>query len=265
MNIIQAVILGLIQGLTEFLPISSSAHLIIFPRIFNWPEHTLTFDLVLHLGTLLAVIIYFYKKIYELLRPIFKRDVASRERSVRVVFNIFLSTLAVIPMYLIIKLTGVDFHEFSIVTVLMLILLGIPMITLSSIKGRGLSYFDLNNSGALKLGLAQSLALISGLSRSGITILTGLLLGLKKSEASEYSFLISIPVILGAFVLDLVTLRSTSQIEPIATIIIGGICSFIGGFIAISFLMRYLNTHSLAVFGYYRIILAIILIFLFFI
>ena len=264
MNVIQAIILGLVQGVTEYLPVSSSAHLVIVPAIFGWATHPLSFDLWIHAGTLIAIILFFRKKIYKLCVSIFSRDPDSRKTSRLAVRNLIISTIAVIPLYILIDKYGGILHDFSPITIFMLILFGIFMIAISYRKEGIKKYTDLTIFQAALIGLAQSLALISGVSRSGITIMAALMIGLKKNEANEYSFLSSIPVILGGFALDLLTVKSIAFAEPWYIYAVGISTSFIGGFIAIKFLMDYLNKHSLAVFGYYRILLGIILLAVFF-
>lgn len=265
MNILQAIILGLVQGITEYLPVSSSAHLVIVPAIFGWAQHSLSFDLMLHLGTLLAIIIYFREKLLIIITSIFSKDTNSRGRSISIIKNLAISTLAVVPLYIFIYKFGDFLHDFSVITVIALIFFGILMIATQYLKTGDKKYINLTIFQAALIGFAQSIALITGVSRSGITIMTALAIGLKREEASEYSFLASIPVILGGFVLDLFTTNFTVfNDNPWYIYVIGIITAFLGGFIAIKFLMNYLNNHSLAGFGYYRIILGVILLAIFF-
>jgi undecaprenyl-diphosphatase len=266
MNIFIALFLGLVQGLTEYLPISSSAHLIIFPRLFNWPENSLAFDVFLHIGTLLAILIYFRKKILSMIRSLLSGEDESNQGERHTVTLLIISTLFIVPLFLIINKFGSIFHEFSIITIIMLIGFGIPMIFIDSAYKRNKKHYaTMTLRAAAFIGFAQSLAQISGVSRSGITIMAAMVLGLKKDQAKEYSFLVSIPVILASVVFELIDIMKTPINESMQMIFAGIVASFIGGYLAIHFLMNYLNNHSLAIFGYYRIILAIILILLFFI
>jgi undecaprenyl-diphosphatase len=142
---------------------------------------------------------------------------------------------------------------------------GIPMIFIDSVYKRNTEqYKTLKITQAIFIGVAQSIALISGVSRSGITIMAALMIGLSKDEAKEYSFLASIPVILGSFLIEALDVIHSPLPESIPVVITGIIFSFIGGYIAIKFFMDYLSKHSLRIFGIYRIALAVILYFMFF-
>ena len=266
MNLFIALFLGLIQGLTEYLPISSSAHLVILPRLFNWPSNSLAFDVFLHIGTLLAILIYFRKKLLSMAKSlVLGEDISSRGER-RTVALLIISTICIAPIFLVINKFGTTFHDFSPITIIMLIGFGIPMVFIDSTYKRNKKGFaTMTFKAAALIGFAQSLAQISGVSRSGITIMTAMVLGLKKDAAKEYSFLVSIPVIVASVIFEIIDVMKTPINESIQMIIIGVFASFIGGYMAIHFLMRYLSNHSLAIFGYYRIILAIILVLLFFI
>lgn len=254
MDTIEAIILGILQGLTEFIPVSSSGHLVIGQYFFNGSSDHLFLEWV-NIGTFLALLIYFRRRIIAI-----ARDVVIY-RQYRMALNIFITA---VPAGLI-GFFGGDFiastHFFnSIVTVICaLVLVGVLMIVLdrlpktSTVDDGG----ELPPPRALTVGMIQILALIPGVSRSGSTIIAGRLMGLPGAKAAEYSFLVSLPIMLG------VTLKLIlgsderayffAHLEPV---ILGNIAAFISGILAVGFLMRYLSAHSLAVFGWYRIGLA---------
>lgn len=261
MSIIQALLLGLVQGLTEFIPVSSSGHLVIFPSLFGWQEHSITFDIIVHLATLLAVLVFFRKKLYKTFIDIFSKDKDSRQESFSLIRNLFLGTVPVLIFYLIFgDLIENQFKSLYVITVTLLIL-GILLIKSDLVfkKNPTTSINKLTTKQSLIIGIFQSLSLIRGTSRSGISILAGGFMGLDKKEATEFAFLLSIPAIgssLGKIFLDIDQINFSAEA---GALIVGFIAAFISGLLAINFLIKYLKTKDLAVFGYYRIILAIFL------
>ncbi len=256
MNIIEAIILGAIQGLTEFIPISSSGHLVIAQFFMNGASDHLFIEWI-NLGTVLALIIFFRKRILDLIqRVIVKRDY-------RLALNII---IAMIPAGLAgFFLAGfIESNPFfgSIWTVVVtLTIVGILLIVLEKLPR--LSNVDentLSKKRALSIGLAQVLALIPGTSRSGSTIITGRLMGLSRASAAEFSFLVSIPIMLGVIAKLLIkSADRTYLINNFTTLLIGNVVAFMCGMIAIGFLMRFLEKKNLTVFGWYRVGLAIII------
>lgn len=257
MSILDAIILGLIQGLTEFIPISSSGHLVIAQYFMTGASEHLFLEWI-NIGTVLALLIYFRKRIWNILTGIV------RERDYRLATNLI---IAMIPAGLVGFLFA-DFIESAaffgsvwtvvatlfIVGVLMVVLERLPK--LSPVKDA----VDLPKSRALTIGLAQVLALIPGTSRSGSTIIAGRLMGLNAARAAEFSFLVSIPIMLG--VLLKVSIKASDRayfLDNAAAIIVGNVFALISGLIAVGFLMRYLEKHGLALFGWYRIGLASVL------
>jgi undecaprenyl-diphosphatase len=233
-TILQAIVLGIVQGLTEFLPISSSGHLIIVPWLFNWhvlldnPSLNKTFDVALHLGTFVAVVIYFWREIGRLLaawaRSIGKRSLADPEA--RLAWLLIASTGV---MYLIDHIAKLD---------------------------RDLS--SLRWPGALAIGIAQAFALCPGVSRSGITMMTGLVLRLDRESAARYSFLMSIPVIGGAAAYKALEVARDGLPPNTATPFAAGIASAaVSGIVAIWFTLAYLKRHNFNIFVLYRIVLGV--------
>jgi undecaprenyl-diphosphatase len=261
MTLTQAIILGLVQGIGEFLPISSSAHLIIIPELFNFPDPGLTFDIALHLGTLLAILAYFWKDWLIILGLAFRKSSrhTTKDDSVYQKNILWLIVIATIPGaiigFLLEKQAETIFRN------------PILIATTLSLAG-GLLYFadktnrhkkDLGNIGkkeALIIGLSQAFAIIPGISRSGATITSSLLLGLDRISAARFSFLMSAPIIFGAVLLkfgDFLRNAGTNEI-------IGVLVAALSGYIAIAWLMKFIEKVSYKIFFWYRISLAIIII-----
>jgi undecaprenyl-diphosphatase len=255
MLIITTIILGLIQGLTEFIPVSSSGHLIIGQTLLGVGSDHLFLEFI-NFGTLVALLVFFRKRIVNILVDIFKN------RNYRLARNIIITS---IPAGIIGLLSAkyIESHDFfnSLITVTVsLAIVGTLMILAEKLpKASPVKDGEhLSKSRALIIGLAQTVALVPGVSRSGATILSARFLGLKPAEAAEYSFLASIPVMLGVtaktFVSDHAYLNA-----HLGTLALSNLVAFISGMIAIGFLMKYLQKHSLAIFGWYRVVLAAVL------
>lgn len=244
----EAIILGIIQGITEFLPVSSTAHLILIPRFLGWQGtvNSLTFDIALHAGTLLAVLTFFFKEWARLIL---------HERRL-----LLFIAIATIPAGIAgIFLEDVVEHQFRspYLIAMSLCLIGIFMFITDRFSGRrGISNLNLKDS--LIIGIFQALALIPGVSRSGITIGAGFLIGLSREDAARFSFLLSTPVIAGATLLGLKKVIEEPQIDY-GLFIYGMGTSFIAGLMAIGFLMKYLQRHRIDIFVYYRILLALLI------
>lgn len=256
MSVLEAIILGIVQGLTEFIPVSSSGHLVITQWLFGSRIDHL-FIQVLDFGTLFALIIYFWPKLIDLARRIFIRH------DYRLAKNIIITC---IPAGLLGLLLG-DFIQSSTVLVsplvvaLMLALVGILMIVVDKLpkKSARETGADLSPRRALIIGVAQAFALVPGVSRSGSTILASRIMGLNPKAAAEYSFMVSIPIMLG--LITKLLLKSSDRAYIMAhfeNVLVANIAAFITAIIAIHFLMTYLSRHGLALFGWYRLGLAAI-------
>lgn len=263
---LQALILGIVQGLTEFLPISSSAHLILFPWFFGWRNtliDTLTFDVALHAGTLLAILLYFFADWVKLSKG-FLRILATRRVEgfqERLILYIILATVpAALVGLLLQKVVEENFRNPLLIS-LPLIVVSLVMIFAErrSHPSHPLERITLKDS--FTIGLAQAIALLPGVSRSGITITTGLLQGYDREAATRFSFLLSTPAIAGAAILHLRHLFSGDILQDGAVFAIGFLSSAISGYLAIAFLMQYLRKHTLNVFAGYRLGLAVFIIF----
>jgi undecaprenyl-diphosphatase len=255
MLIIQAIILGLIQGFTEFIPISSSGHLIIAQVFLSGASDHLFLEFI-NLGTLLALLVFFRRRIIAIIKDIFVH------RKYRLARNIIITSIpAGIIGFASAKFIESNAFFGSLVTVAVtLFVVGMIMVLVEKLP-RAAEVKDgehLSGWRALIIGLAQTVALIPGVSRSGATILSARFLGLKPAEAAEYSFLASIPVMLG--VTAKVFLSDHAYLSAhLGTLVLSNLVAFVAGMLAIGFLMRYLQRHSLAIFGWYRIGLAVVL------
>ncbi len=246
----EAIILGIVQGLTEFLPVSSTAHLILLPWIFNWhgDVDTLTFDIALHGGTLLALLACFYKDWI---------DLFLRKR--RLLSYIIIGSIPAGIAGLLLN-NFVEHHLRSPLLIsIMLILVGFVMLVAERIcKYRNQD--SINISDSIFIGIAQALAIIPGVSRSGITISAGLFKGLQRDVAARFSFLLSTPIIGGALLLHIRKAITNYAVYDLQLFLWGFIASFLTGYIAIKFLLAFLKKYPLNIFVYYRFALAVVII-----
>ncbi len=268
---IESIILGVVQGLTEFLPISSTAHLVILPDLFNWNSpllNSLTFDVALHLGTLLAVVGYFYKDTVDLIsgfvRGLYKRDFGADAKT-RFSYLVFLGTIpAGFFGVLLEKWVETKFRTPAVLATT-LIVIGIVMWYAEKRAKRMKKTDSMTVKDALIIGFSQALALVPGTSRSGITISSGLFLGYDREDAARFSFLLSIPVIAGAAILKLRVFFHGIPADDVAPLAFGTIFSALFGFLAIKYFMKYLQRHTLNVFVWYRFLFAAVIIIFFYI
>jgi len=253
MRLFQTIILGIIQGATEFIPISSSGHLVLIREFFGWYDAGLALDIMLHLATLLAVLFYFRKKIWGMIIGLWRK-----EREAWQLFGgiVFATCPAVLVGFLGADLVEKYFRGAGAVGVLM-ILVGIIFILVErhqkkqqAVKSAEvLTWVDY-----LWIGLAQAIAILPGVSRSGSTIAAGMRRKMSRKQAAEFSFFLSIPAIFGAGFYDLLKHRQDFEIIP-SSFLAGFIASFAVGYLSIRFLIRYLKTHNLNIFAYYLFIL----------
>jgi len=264
MNPLHALVLGALQGFTEVLPISSSAHLILVPWLLKWPESGLTFDVALHLGTFIALTVYFRRDIIEL---IFNTFDAIRTRSLdtpakRLPFLIVATT---IPAAIIGKLfeqqVEETFRANPLLIASFLIIFGLILGSVDMFGRKRRALDEIKTSNALLIGLLQCLALIPGVSRSGITITGGLLLGFTRESAARFSFLISLPIVAGAALLKAVHIfKHGIPAGEGLPMLVGIAASAITGYISVAFLLRFVQKRSLAPFVWYRVIIGGVLI-----
>lgn len=258
MSIFKAIILGIIQGIAEFLPISSSAHLILFPYLFGWEESGLAFDVALHFGTMMAVLVVFFKDWWNLFIGAIK-DVKDKKKSTNGKMFWYL-VVATIPAALAGLLLD-DVIETVIRNNIWIIATALAIMGLLIFLGdkwaskhykKEIAFENISLKQALLIGISQAFAVIPGFSRSGTTILAGRLMGISKEAITKFTFLLSVPVICGATILKVGDLSLTKEV------IIGIISSFAAGLLTIKFLLNYIKKHDFSVFAFYRVILAII-------
>ena len=261
----QALILGILQGLTEFLPVSSSAHLILFPWMLQWNHpliDSLIFDVALHAGTLIAILWYFWVDWLNLIKGFFRILIHRRihDSPDRLILYILLASFpAGIAGLFLEKLIEGSFRNPALIVV-PLIIVSFIMILAEKKAERVRTLPQISLKDSFLIGTAQALALFPGVSRSGITITTGLFLGYNREAATRFSFLLSTPAIGGAALLQSRHLLQSGIGAEWPVFAIGLFSSTLVGYVAIAFLMRYLRNHTLNIFAGYRLILSAIVI-----
>jgi len=265
MPLYQALVLAVIQSLTEFLPISSTAHLVLTPWLLGWSDPGLTYDIALHFGTLAALVAYFFRDWVEMLAAAFGRRVRPDAETARQPRLLWLLALGTVPAVV----AGLLFHEQAETTWRSPLLMGAMLILVAGFmywadrRGalrRGLG--DITLADALWIGGAQAVALIPGTSRSGITIAVALWRGLERPAAARFSFLLSTPALAGAALLAARDLLEQGGIAPDMRwpFLAGVLASALTGWAVIAFFLRFLRTRTLRFFVYYRVVFGIIVI-----
>lgn len=263
-SLVQSIILGIVQGITEFLPISSTAHLALFPWFFNWNDPGLVFNVALHIGTLVAVVYYFWREwvtmVREFVEGIFSRNF-SNSPNVRLGLLIIVATIpgALFGFQLEEQASGILRHPILIALSVFVFAILLYLSDKFSKKQKTIS--DMNLLDCFIIGFAQALAIIPGVSRSGATITGALVMNFKRDEAARFSFLISTPLIVGAIIFESRHLNYAEVTSP--PFVAGILTSALFGFLSIKYLLRYLQTRSYTVFVVYRIALAALIVFIF--
>ncbi len=268
MDPFRAVVLGIVQGLAEPLPISSSGHLILVPWVFGWPEHTLTFDVALHGGTALAFIIYFWRDWVALVKAFFS---TLRDRSLqgdhhrRLVWYIIVSAIPGAFLGVLFETKIEQLLRAPWLVAILLVLMGLIMLAADHISSHRRSLSQLTMSDAVIIGLAQAMALVPGTSRSGVTMTAALLLQMNRADAARFSFLMSGPIVAGAFLYKMLGLfRGGFPADEQIPFLAGVVAAAAVGYLGISFLLGYLQKRSLNLFVGYRLGLGAIVMGLFF-
>ncbi len=259
-NNLHAVVLAIIQGLTEFLPVSSSAHLILAPAILHWPDQGLAFDVIIHLGTLFAVLMYFRKELTAMCADCWQACAHKHyTKNFYLACSIAIATIPVgIAGVLGNHIIATYFRSpivIAITTILFGILLGIATVVAKQKRNE----YSLTWRDAIFIGAAQAIALIPGTSRSGITLTAGLFAGLTRAAAARFSFLMSIPVIILAASIQCVTLYKQPEPIDFQALGIGLIVAAISGYLCIDVFLKLLDRYGLMPFVIYRLILGCIL------
>lgn len=265
MSIIEAIVLGLVQGLTEFIPISSTAHLEIVPVLLGWGDPGAAASAVIQFGTWIAAVIYFFKDIVRLIAGFFRglisrrplADVDSREA-----WLVIIGTIPIVIVGLVLKKhIESTFRGLWVITAMVIIVAILMDIAERYAKRHQLREFaEMNVADAVVIGLGQCLALIPGSSRSGSTIMPALFRKIERATAARYSFLLSIPAVGGAGFLELFHERHHLASLGWTSIIVAIVVAFISGYASIWFLLRYLKSHTTHVFIYYRFALGAVMI-----
>lgn len=255
----QAIILGIVQGLTEFLPISSSAHLNLFPWVLGWGEMPASFDVALHIGTLLAIVIFFFKDWIKLFVGGYKQ-VVKKEKTTegKIFWYLVISTIPAGILSIVLdkissKLIGDNLNLEMVVIAITLIVMGIILYIVDKKAKSNTRYEDITLKQSLAIGTSQALAAaFPGVSRSGITMTVARALGVDRESAARYSFLLATPITAAAVIFDLKNIILTD-----GTMWLGIFASFIVGIIIIKFLLEYLKRGSFKGFAIYRVIVGI--------
>lgn len=264
MDMIQIVTLALIQGLTEFLPVSSSAHLILPAQLLGWPDQGLAFDVAVHLGTLSAVMLYFRQDIYLLVRDWLGSLVGrGTTQYSRMAWYVALATVPAVLFGLILKKSGLDESLRSVTVIMATTLIFGALLGLADHLGkRRMGIEKMTLSRALVIGFSQMLALIPGTSRSGITMTAALMLGFNREAAARFSFLLSIPVIMGAGLLLTLDLVKSPQPVDWGILAGGALLSGVSAMLCIHLFLGVINRMGLMPFVVYRLGLGVALLFM---
>ncbi|MFA5976174.1 MAG: undecaprenyl-diphosphatase UppP [Elusimicrobiota bacterium] len=241
--------LGVLQGLTEFLPVSSSAHLALFPRFFGWTDPGLAFDVALHLGTLAGVVAYFRKELWRFVEGLLHFNDSAYEQERRTVLFLLLATVpGALAGFLFEQKVETVFRNPKLIAIV-LIVMGVALGFMDRFFAGQKRITDLSVTTAVGVGMAQALALMPGVSRSGITITVALALGFAREEAAHFSFLLSIPIIAGAGIFKSRELWLSPEKGPL---VVGFLGAAVAGLAAIAILMRYVQKHRYTPFILYR-------------
>lgn len=264
MSIVEAIVLGLVQGLTEFIPISSTGHLKIVPELLGWGDPGAAASAVIQFGTILAVVIYFFRDLVRLTVGFF-RGLASRrifaDPDSREAWFVIISTIPIVILGVLLKdQIETTFRSTWVVTFMLVFVAALMQFAELYAKRRGFRPTeDFNLRDAVTMGLGQCIALVPGASRSGSTIMSALFRRVNHEYAARFSFIMSIPAITAAGVFELVSEREHLATIGTTPIIVSIVVAFISGWASIFFLLRYLRTHTTHIFIYYRYALGAIM------
>lgn len=261
----QSVLLGLVQGLGEFLPISSSAHLVIVPWLFNFPDPGLTFDVALHFGTLIAILTYFWKDWLILFKAAFnslnKKNRPYTQDEKLFWYLVFASVPGAAMGYMLEKYAETLFRSPLLIAFTMTVM-GVLLWWIDSISKKNSNLENITFKQSFFIGLSQALAIIPGVSRSGVTISTGLALGLTRTAAARFSFLLATPITAGAALLKAKTFIQTGvSVESIVGIFV----SAVFGLLSIKYMLVYLQKYTYRIFVVYRFLFSMVVLFVYFI
>jgi undecaprenyl-diphosphatase len=262
-ELLQIIVLALVQGLTEFLPISSSAHLILVPYVTDWPDQGLAFDVAVHVGTLTAVVLYFKKEIKQMFFAWMASLKGKHSEDSKLAWGVLIGTIPVGLAGLLFKDVISEHLRTPLVIAATTIIFGL-LLGYSHYSGKrqrdehSLSWKDI-----IIIGCAQAIALIPGTSRSGITITAGLMLGLTAQAAARFSFLLSIPVIVLAGGVETMGYLEVASIDDISDLVIGALISAVSAYLCIHYFLILLERIGMTPFVIYRLVLGVVLLLLY--
>lgn len=263
MDHVSAVLLGILQGAAEFLPISSSGHLVLAERFFKVREAGLTFDVALHMGTLLAVLVYFRVELTVIIRDtacFWRQDQLAQENR-RHGLLICIATLPAVFAGLLLEDYAASIFRSPVLVAVNLAVFGGILLWAERVGNQGRAFQALRLRDAIIIGCAQALAIIPGVSRSGITMTAGLFCNLDRPAVARFSFLLSAPVIFGAGLLNLITIYEQGLAPGQGLFFFSGfVAAALSGYLFIVWLMKYIEKRSFAIFAYYRFLLAAVVV-----
>ncbi|WP_066016759.1 undecaprenyl-diphosphate phosphatase [Endozoicomonas atrinae] len=261
MDTLQTIILALIQGITEFLPISSSGHLILPAQLLGWTDQGLAFDVAVHIGTLAAVIAYFWKDLFAIARDWLGSLVGKGATfNSRLGWYLIFATLPAVVFGLALKQMGLDEAMRTVAVISGTTLIFGALLGWADVKGKRIQPLEqVTFKQAMLIGFAQALALIPGTSRSGITMTAALMMGFTRDAAARFSFLLSIPVILGAGSLLMLDLAKSSVPVDWQTLSLGTLVSAVSAWVCVHYFLAFINRIGLMPFVIYRMILGVVL------
>jgi undecaprenyl-diphosphatase len=252
-SIFQAIVLGAVQGLTEFLPVSSSAHLILVPWLLRWEDPGLAFDVVLHLGTLLALLVYYWREWLDMGMSL----ADGRPLPRRLLYLLIVASVPGAIIGILLEKQAETIFRSPILIACTLAVMGVALWVADWIGSKKRKIEDIGLLDALLIGLSQALAIIPGVSRSGATITTSRLLGLERADAANFSFLMATPIIAGAGILEVRKLAHSGMVAELGW---GFVVSAVFGIAAIAGLLSFVRTRTYRPFAIYRIVLGVAII-----
>ncbi|MFA6963939.1 MAG: undecaprenyl-diphosphate phosphatase [Patescibacteria group bacterium] len=252
--------MGSLQGLTEFLPISSSGHLVLVPYVFNWNYQGKAFDVALHAGTAFAIVVFFWRDWLDIFKKAFSRRARVEGETIKkypdnILWQILVASIPAVIVGLLLDKFAADYLNSTLFVTANLALFGILLWYVDKKSKSDLTPQKLTYKKSFLIGLSQSLALIPGVSRSGITLTAARWMGMPRAEAARFSFLLATPTIVGAFLMKIATIEKGGLD---ITFWLGVIAATVFGLLAIKFLLNYLKNSDLSIFMWYRIIAALI-------
>lgn len=258
MTLLQAIILGLVQGLTEFIPVSSSGHLLLLHHVFGIQEVGLGYDVALHIGTFTALLLFFHKDVRDLVRSL----ILGKGPKAKLAKIVALGTVPAVIAGMLLQTTAETVFRSPQLVCISLVVMAVIMLVAeryASSRNGAKAVERVTFRQGLLVGLAQAIALVPGVSRSGSTITAGLFAGLDRVTATRFSFLLSLPITFGAILKFMYDGDTVQQVrEDPALFVVGIVTAFLSGVVAIRFLLRFVAKHPLNIFAYYRLALAAI-------